>query len=154
MVMDYGAISEGIVSGLATHHLAKLTSQDKTEIHTQSLIDLCETLRDLHTFLSSHIKSEEFEDLYEIVTLYKTGSGSSWIPNTRNRTYIRLLIPSPTNILVSSALASPFVLSFTSLTNNLWTVWDWPDRTSFVLDATSPTSQVSVYARYTNVPPS
>ncbi len=154
MVMDYTAISEGIVSGLATHHLARLTSDSETMKHTQALMDLCETLRDLHIFLSSHIKSAEDKDVYEIITLSKVGSGSSWIPDTRNRMYTRLLIPSPTIILVSSILASPFVLNFSSLTNNLWTVWDWPDRTSFVLDATSPTNQVFVYARYTNVPPS
>ncbi len=155
MVMDYGAISEGIVSGLATHHLAKLTSEDKAEIHTQALVDLCETLRDLHSFLRSQTHPDLSSDVYEAVTLYKVGLGSPWLPRLKDHLYMRILQPYATVFNVSSSLLGPpFLLTFLNITPDpLWIPFDFPDGTVFILDATATQNQINMYVRYTNIPP-
>lgn len=150
MGLDASSIAEGVLAGLGTHHLTKLSDEKimENDIHEMLLI-----LRDLRNFVDKYA-SPTANDVYEVVRLYKLGQGPSMQLQYEHRKFTRIMAPVPTAVLVNSIIGSPFVMTVPAPTPpNLWLPLDFPDGTMYSLDSTATANQMNVYVRYTNDKP-
>lgn len=112
------------------------------------LANINEVLRELHEFLKTKIYPPESQDLFKIVNLYKVSFGPNYIPSIdkQQRTFVYVYALQTTNIIVTSPLAPP---TSATIPPGKWVNLNFPDGTSFTLDAIATANQLNLYARYT-----
>lgn len=112
------------------------------------LANINEVLRELHEFLKTRIYSPESQDIFKIVNLYKAGFGPGYIPSIdkQQRIFVYVYALQTTNIVITSPLAAP---TSGTIPAGKWVNLNFPDGTSFILDAIATANQLNVYARYT-----
>lgn len=107
-------------------------------------------LQAIHATLNEPVGAEVANQRF-VQTLYKSGFGGNWMPNTFGRFYLYIYAPVATALNVSSPLGAPFVLTIPAPTlPNLWNLLDLPDQSSVILDATASANQMNVYVLVTN----
>ena len=107
---------------------------------------------DLCAFFREPPPPKESYDLFKIVTLYKPGFGSNWIPNKQHRQYLFIYAPVITAISCSTPLGAPFVLTIPAVTfPDMWSKFDLPDQSSVYLDSTATANQMTIFTRETQI---
>lgn len=110
------------------------------------LFDIKEIARELHEYLQTRIYPPESQDIFKIVTLYKQGQGSNFIPDNQGRPYLYVYALQTTNVVITSPLAPP---TSATIPAGKWVNLNFPNGTSFILDTIATANQLNIYARYT-----
>lgn len=148
MSMDPIAIAESVTAGLGTHHLTKMT-EEATEL--KYLEELCKLQVELLECFNKYLFRPELKDIYKVVHLYKLSFGPSFVAQHERRQFCRVLAPVPTAVLVTSIIGPSFIYTIPAAS---WTPFDFPDASTFILDNTATSNDMSIYVRYTNDKPS
>lgn len=122
--------------------------QRTTEDHIEGIHDL---LHDLLHFLQTSRDAEAGKDVFKIVTLYKIGSGPNWVPSPNEYSNMYVMATAATAVDVDSPLGAVVSVTIPAVTPpDFWNHWDWPDGTSFRLNALAPASAMNIWVRLTN----
>jgi hypothetical protein len=114
--------------------------------------EMHQLLHETVEYLKRNTYPKETSDIFETVTLYKPGFGRNWIPSRLQRSYMRIACAIPTAINTTSFLGNGIVVTVPAIAPPLfWTVWDWPDQSSFYLDTTATGTAMNIWVRYTQI---
>jgi hypothetical protein len=140
-------LSTLIGTNLVSNALAQMLF-DRDDVSKAFLQDIRNELVEIKEYLRLS-QQPEIADLYHVVTLYKVGQGSIFIPYPENRIYIRIFSPTLITLDASGVLGTfPITLQ-----PAIWTPLDLPDGTSYIIDASYANNSTNVYIRYTNDKP-
>lgn len=138
--------SSSTIEPLPREYGFDVPSLDAIKTMADHLSSIKDILFDLHEYLKTKIYPAESQDIFKIVTLYKVGFGSNFIADKLGRMFIYVYALQTTNIIVTSPLASP---TSATIPAGKWVNLNFPDSTSFILDAIATANQLNIYARYT-----
>ncbi len=142
----------GAGANAAGDHMKDITTpEDSIQMHQlHALHALYMLVQEMHDFFKHQTLPERF-DIFKIITLYKQGQGGNWIPLKENTQYLRVYALVPTAVLVTSPLGPPAIVTIPAVTlPALWLPWDFPDGSSFMLDATATANQMNIFTRLTD----
>ncbi len=153
MGMAEEAIMAGIAGGTAGGHLQRVTTpEDETQkAQLSCLQEIHGVMLDVRDFFRQQALPERF-DVFWIQPLYKVGQGGNWIPRKENSQYFRVWAPVATAILCSTPVGASFILTIPAITYpNFWLPFDFPDGSSFMLDATATSNIMNIYVKRSDV---
>src|SRR6266571_6283605 len=144
-------IAAGTAAGVVGSHVARVTSPDDAVQLAQKdhLESIYLALAEIADFQAKDSIPPEEKDLFKVVTLYKQGFGSPFTPVSEHRQYMRMICGVSLPISVTSVIGQ----SNLTLPSWSWVPVDFPDNTSYLLDASAPGNSQTIWVRYTNVAP-
>lgn len=140
--------SSPVIQALPQEYGFDVPSINDITLMEHHLSSIKELLIELRNFLRTKIYPPESQDIFKIITLYKQGFGSNFIPDKQGRMYAVVYALQTTNVIITSPLAPA---TSATIPPGKWVNLDFPDGTSFILDAIATANQLNVYARYTMV---
>ncbi len=144
-------IAAGTAAGVVGSHVARVTSPDDAVQLAQKdhLESIYLALAEIADFQAKDSIPPEEKDLFKVVTLYKQGFGPPFTPVSEHRQYMRMICGVSLPISVTSVIGQ----SNLTLPPWSWVPVDFPDNTSYLLDASAPGNSQTIWVRYTNVAP-
>ena len=140
-------IRQAATYSVVSHHIEKyILDNDEHQRDIKALLkDIHDAIQAFEIWYKNTIAGGG--DIYHYVNVYKVGQGPPYVPDLRDRLNIEVFTPVAVTLNVSASGLLPFNLVLTAGT---WNSLNFPDNTSYVLDASYTSNSLTLWQRLTN----